>query len=268
MSKEPQNLYEYKSYKDWLNVRLADQRGIKKRIADCLKVHTSLLSQILHGAKNLNEEQGLSLATFLGLNESETEYFLFLIRLERAGTISYRNYCKARLNEIRRVSLEPSERVKLAKELSPTNKAEFYSHWYFSAIRLLTSLDDSQTAEKISEKLQLPLKTVRQVLSFLVETGLCIEENGALKLGPGRTHEPSDSPHALRHHLNWRLKAIEMIPQPQQRHFAFTSPFTASEEDAIHFRTILSDAIASFSESVDSSHAEKLYCLNVDWFEV
>ncbi|MBY0369136.1 DUF4423 domain-containing protein, partial [bacterium] len=163
---------------------------------------------------------------------------------------------------------KPSTRLKSGTELAPGDKHEFYSHWHYSAVRLLTSISGFHSAEAVAQELKLPADTVAAVLDFLVSKGLCLKTPQGFALGTQRTHEPANSPHTLRHHQNWRLKALEKLPLLPSNRLAFTCPFTASPQDEAKLRKCLSDFVAEFNAVVDKSPAEKLYCLNLDWFDV
>jgi len=67
-------------------------------------------------------------------------------------------------------------------------------------IRLLTSIEQFQTAEKISLHLRLPASRVQGILDFLSTRGLCVESRGRYKRSEKNTHIAADSPLAIRHH--------------------------------------------------------------------
>ena len=49
---------------------------------------------------------------------------------------------------------------------------------------------------------------------------------------------------------------------------AYTAPMTLSENDAQRIRAALADVVQNVDGIVGPSPSEKLYCLNIDWFEV
>jgi len=49
---------------------------------------------------------------------------------------------------------------------------------------------------------------------------------------------------------------------------AYTAPMTLSRSDAIRIRSLLADLVEKVDQIVVPSPSEKLFCLNLDWFEV
>jgi hypothetical protein len=125
------------------------------------------------------------------------------------------------------------------KELSDDAKAVFYSHWYYSAIRLVCSLDAFNSAEAICEKLHLPRSKVKKVLEFLTLHGLCVEKDGKLGPGPQSTHVGADSLLAARHHANWRERAVNRMDTMKAEELFFTSPVTIAAADIPKVRKLL-----------------------------
>ena len=105
------------------------------------------------------------------------------------------------------------------------------------------------------------------MLEFLVSVGLCTEAEGEYQVGVSRTHIEKGSVLTNRHHSNWRLKAIEHFERLGSEELAFTAPLTISERDAKAVYSELLESVARISERVSKSNSEKLYCLNIDWFE-
>jgi hypothetical protein len=89
-------IFEFTDYKKFVLHTIESNpelgRGSVKKIAESLRVHPSLISQILKGLKDFNPEQANDVATFLGLDEEATEYFLCLVEIERAGTAKLKTF--------------------------------------------------------------------------------------------------------------------------------------------------------------------------------
>ena len=75
-------------------------RGSIKKMAAALKVHPSLISQVLNGIKDFTSEQANDLAIFFGLKERETEYFLCLVNIERAGNTRLKAFLQNKLGRL------------------------------------------------------------------------------------------------------------------------------------------------------------------------
>lgn len=265
-------IFEYKDYRKYLVGRISQMpnggRGEHSKIAVHLHVHTSLVSQVFRGDKDFTLEQACLLAEFLGLNDLETEYFTGLVELARAGSRKWARLIEKRLDELRMRAAQVAARLPTSKALPESEKSTFYSQWYYSGIRLLTSIEKYQNIDAIAERTQLPKNVVGKVLDFLISSGLIVERNSRLAMGPARTHVPADSPLVARHHSNWRLKALEYLPTLQERDLFFTSPMTVSRRDRDRIRELLGDLIESIAQIVDKSDPEILTCLNIDCVEI
>lgn len=263
------NLFEFDDYRAYIRSRLKQMprggRGQVNQIADALGVHGTLVSQVLNGAKDFTLEQGEALTRYLGLVGVEIEYFLTLIQRERAGTVALRRIFDTRLATLKRESLKLSKRVTRDRELSESEKAQFYSDWIYSAIRLMTDIPGYQTRDRLNEVFDLDPSRVATVLQFLVRTGLLIETADGYAVGVQRTFLEQDSPFVRQHHANWRLRAIDRASDLSGDEMMFTCPVALSEQDFAQFREELAQLIKKFYERVKTSPSERLACLNIDW---
>jgi uncharacterized protein (TIGR02147 family) len=267
------NVLTFDNYKEYVQQRVRGMphrgKGQFKKVADHLGIHTSLVSQIFNGPRNLTPEQACAMAGYLGLSPLESEYFVLLVQLERAGTDELRKLTQAQLARLRDQGRGASTaKGSSAESLTDRDRAIFYSSWYYSGVRLLTSIPEYDSLDAIASYLNLPQNLVRQVLEFLVSTGLCIETNGKFKIGPKHTLLEADSPLLSRHLQNWRIKAMEKIPRANSRELFYSVPQTLSVEDFPAVRETLVDALAKIKKIVDKSPEERLACLSIDWFEV
>jgi uncharacterized protein (TIGR02147 family) len=263
------SIFEFRDYKKLLLDRIKampkEGRGQMLKISKHLRVHPSLLSQILKGEKDLTQEQALSFTGYLGFTPAETEYFMTLVLEARSGTQELKKFYSESLKKLRRDSESLDSRLEDNTTLPDAIQTRFYSQWYYSAIRLLTSIPGYQNIDSIAERLRLPRKTVSEAISFLLESGLCVEERGSIKLGPQSTHIKSSSPLSLMHHMNWRLQCIQQLPFTEKTDLLFTSPASVSKKDFKRIREFLLDAIESCATIVKDSPAEELALLNIDW---
>jgi hypothetical protein len=155
-----------------------------------------------------------------------------------------------------------------ARTLSAEHRATFYSQWYYSAVRLASSLPEMTTPQAIAERLELPSALVESALEFLIETGLIRAEAGGYQLAAKRTHVGASSPLAAAHHRNWRAQVMSRYEHMTRRDFAFTSPITLSRADFLRVRELLLESVAAVSRIVEPSECEALAVLNIDWLEL
>ena len=98
-------IFEFEDYKkfvqSWIKASPSGGHGKYREIAKALSAHTTTISQVFNGEKDLTIEQAHLMAEFLGFNALETRYFLLLVQLERAGTHRLKLYYKKEIGEVR-----------------------------------------------------------------------------------------------------------------------------------------------------------------------
>ena len=243
-------------------------RGQSLKLSKHLGVHTTLVSQILKGQKSFTLEQASLTADFLELTEAETDYFLLLVQLDRAGNESLRKNLKRQLSSLKNEAKELINRLTSETKLREEDRGVFYTDWSYSAVRQLTAIRGFDGVDEISQALGLTRKRTQEVINFLLKTGLCIEKNGKLQIGPKSTHLESSSPWVRVHHINWRQKAIEKININNESQLHYTAPMTLSAKDAQHIREMIVKFLESTDKVIDPSPSEELHCLNIDWFKI
>lgn len=268
------SVFQSDDYKEWARAALRERggRGPYRQLAEFLRVPPSHVSQVFAGPRNLTPEQACALARYLGLGPPETRYLVLLVQRERAGSPELRECLHA---DVERAREEASRRPGAgdAPRLSDRDWAIFYSHWYYSAVRLATSLPSDgpgasagHSPRAIAHRLSLPEELVRRVLSFLVQAGLCIGAGEAFRIGPLSTRLEADSPLLSRHHMNWRVKALERMPKREPADLFYSCAMSIHPDDVPRVREILVKAIGSVDRTLKETDPEVLACLNIDWF--
>jgi uncharacterized protein (TIGR02147 family) len=267
-------LFESKSYqeylKSWLKAQPNRGRGLKSELARAAGCQLTYVSRVFAGVAQLSLEQAEAVSRFLGHTDEEADYFLLLIQHARAGNPRLRSYFGKKLTGAREKRLVLKERFKVKAALTSEYQGTYYSQWFYAAIHLLLSIPATQSREAIAKYLGLPLRTVSQIVDFLVSTGLAQEEKGRLQIGTSRIHVGHDSPWVAKHHINWRLQAIQAMEKAgvgsQDLHY--TSIVSVSREDAQKIKAVLVDTLEKFNETVRLSAEETAQCLVVDFFGI
>ena len=266
------SIFNFENYRFFLKKYLLSLskkgRGEINRWAEHLRVNASLISQIMGGSKEFTIEQANALAEYLGLTPIEMDYFIILIQIERAGTHKLKKYFQQKAIEMRTRALEVSERVKKDRVLTDEEKSIFYSSWIYSAVRMFCSVNESQSIESIGDRFQIERERVIETVNFLVEAQLLIKEGIEYKIGPLSTHLERTSSHVLKHHSNWRVKAIQHSDFLTAKELMYTSPISLSREDFQIIREGLVQLIQQVVARVKESPAEDVACLNLDFFWV
>lgn len=265
-------IFDFGDYRQFVRKKLQSLpkkgRGQLQRLAAHINVHPTLVSQVLRGDKNFTSEQACSLADFFGLQNLEFEYLLGLVELERAGNQTLKKYWREKIDHILAEQTKSTSRIASFTSLDGTPASDFYSSWEYSGIRLSTSIGRLKTIEDISNRLGIPVVRVQEILNFLLETGLCKQENDRISMGPSRTHVRPDSPLNVRHQINWRMKALQMIGSRRAHELNYSMPLTISYQDREKVKALLLETIGSVASLVDQSGSDELCCLTIDWFDV
>ncbi|OQW51940.1 MAG: hypothetical protein A4S09_09750 [Proteobacteria bacterium SG_bin7] len=209
------------------------------------------------------------MAEYLALSEIEADYFILLVHLERAGTIALKKYYRNKIEILREKSLKISNRIEVSKVLSNEERAVFYSSHIYIAIWLFTSIGKTgKTIDEIAEYFDLPRIRVLEVIRFLHETNLCVEQNGHYKMGTQSTHIEKGSPHLLHHYRNWRLLSIQKSETISDEELMYSAAVSLSKKDFEALREEMVSFIKKFLKTAHESPAEEVAYLNLDFLRV
>jgi uncharacterized protein (TIGR02147 family) len=265
------SIYSYEDYrlylKDWIE-HSDTPRGQLTRISETALIHKTTLSQVLKGDKDLSLEQIHKVSEYMGLQTHEAEYLILLVNFSRAGSSSLKSLFQKQMKRILNERKSLVKRVTRSREMSTEERSIFYSNWIYAAVRNLTSIPKYQDRQSIAKYLHISQKKSNEVIEFLLSTGLCVEGQGKIKVGPQMTHIEATSPLVSRHHGNWRVKAMDKHPVLRDDELAYTAAMTLSAEDAERIRELMSEIVEKTDKIVTDSPSEKLYCMCLDWFEV
>ena len=241
--------------------------GEAKKISDVLDVSTAFVSSVLSGDRDLSLEQAHLLSEYMGHNKLEAEYFFYLVQHERSGHHKLKKYCENKLALLKKESLKLGERLEVKKTLSDEEKSIFYSNAVYSAAHLYSSVGEKGISlDELAQRFELSRGKASEILTFLVSCGLCIEHGGRYKMGTQSTYVGIDSPHLLKHHANWRIRAIQASENLSAEELMSTINVSLSKEDFTKLRERLVGVIDGFLKTVYPSPAEDIACFNMDFF--
>ena len=266
-------IYDYQDYKRYLThflKTLPNQgHGFRSRMAEAAGCRVAFVSQVLNGSLHFSLEQAEGLNALLNHSSEESDFFLSLIQYGRAGTEVLRNRLKGQISRTREKRLVLKERVDIKTSLSLTDQATYYSSWHYAAIHILVTIEKFQTKEAIYNHLKLSPKRVALVIEFLCSVGLIQLEGHKLHPGVTRLFLGSDSPMISRHHINWRMRAIESLDREVTNEIHLSTLMSFSKRDLLRMREQIVKGIEDTrSVARESTPEEELYCFNVDFFKI
>ncbi|MCX6123926.1 MAG: DUF4423 domain-containing protein [Proteobacteria bacterium] len=266
------NIFDAKDVHEYLGSRLEDtetsRRGIKSAFANAIGCDGAYVSRLLKGAVRLSLEQGMRANRFFNHTADESEYFLLQIGRDRAGTSELCDYYQKRLDAMKVQHLTLSKRVEHTESLPELTQAKYYSHWLYAALDIATSVPELQSPEALSRYFGVSTDTVMTALTFLLECGVVERKNGKWVNTNRPFYLKSDSPLIRTHHTNWRLKAIQMLEQPDRRKLHYSSVISISVRDFERLKELLIQAINEARDIVKPSKDEMIAVYNIDCFEL
>ncbi len=267
----PLDIFDFQDYRRYLRAWIEKARenhsSNLSRLAESLGVNPSFLANVLSGAKNLSFEQGAAVAKIFNHTNLEREYFFALLQIERAGTHLLKTYWQGKKDAILEERLKVKSRVGKHVELTAEDRAIFYSSWIYVAVFVATAITDGQTLDQIAKRFSLERSKAEEILSFLENTGICVRENSTYKMGQNSIYISNESPLVVKHHTNWRMKAIQKMDSRQPKDLFYTSPMSISATAFENIRKMLLENIENSQNIAHKSAAEDVFCLNIDFFK-
>lgn len=266
------NLFDFNSYLEYLKTRLQRQsgprRGLKTQFADAIGCDGAYVSRILDGTNHLSLEQGMRANHYFAHTEDESEYFLTLISLARAGSKELQAHFKKKRSSQQEANLRLSHRLRDFERLDLATQSHFYSHWLYVATDMATSIPKLQSLEAMASYFALPRATLIPILEFLEKAGI-VKRDGELWVNTRRQmHIGTESPFLTKHHLNWRLKAMQAIELGRKEDLHYSSVISVSSQDIEKIKKKLLDTITEIRALVKDSKDETVASYCVDLFEL
>lgn len=265
------SIYLFYDYKVYLQARIKKaevKHGFISRLAEAACCQRSYLSQVLNGPVQLTSDHALGLCQFFRFNDKETDYFLLLVSLARAGSLALKDRLQNKLERMRKEHTTLTERLDAKPITIAVPDAFYYSSWHWMAIHIISSIAEFQTIEAIAQRLHLPALLVQKTLEQLMQMGYVEKKkNGWTYLG-GNLHLSHDSPSVVLHHNNWRQRSILDSAMINEESIHYTSVFTLSHRDLQFLKERLLVWIDESRKIIGPSPAEEMVCFCVDLFKV
>lgn len=265
-------VFDFTDYKEFIRTWVENQpkkgRGEFLNMATMMKVHTTQISQIFKGPRDLSLEQADSLADYLNFGTNERRYFLDLVNYARAGTKKLQAFYLHGLKDQKKEADRLRKRLKVKRTLSDSEKAIFYADALYSYIHLLTYLPDMNTVEKIAVRVKRNKLVVQDIVDFLLSANLLKKTAKGLEPSTMTTHVDAHSPYVLMHHRNWRLKAMERQGLHDPGDLFYSGQLTMSRQDYEHCKEVLRKTLEDLYRIMGPSESEEVYNFNFDFYPI
>ena len=265
------NIFDFKSYKEWLKRLCSEERGLLSRLADAAECQKSYLSACLNGKGQLTLDHGLGIAEHLGLTDNEQDYLFLLIEKERAVSLKLRRKLESKLKDLSREAykLKNQQNSSIIITGQDTNLGSYYASWIPTAMHTLTSVDGYQTLPQLAKRLNISLEAAQVFINQLKALEMVKQQgNNYSWHSGGNIHLADDSTWINMHHLNWRFKSIENFQRRDPEATHYTAIQSMSESDFELLKKKIAGYIKDFNKIADPSNPEEAYCINIDFFKV
>lgn len=264
-------LFELKDYKEVIQEQIkrsGSPRGYRSSLAEAAQCQPAYITHVLNSKVHLTPDHAASLADFWGFNESESTYFITLVHLGRAGTENLKKKLLKQLKETRENHLARANNFHQAGLDEHQKAIVYYSHWTFSCIHILLTIESLRTEEALSKHLGISKQEIKITLEGLQEIGLVIFQNNKWIPTLKSLHTGTADLMSFSHHKNWRIKAVDSIGKKNEKNLHYTAVHSLSQADFALIRNKLRAEIENVRKVIDPSKEEVGACIVIDWFGV
>lgn len=269
---EKLSIYEFSDYKkfllQWMLRAPKKGRGQRKLLAVAIGCQTPFITHVLAGDYQFSPEQAEACARWLGLKDSDTEFFLLLVMRQRAGTRGLEATLSKQISQRRAAETVLKKRLNIQDQMTSEDMMVYYNNWHFAAIHMACLIPELQTLEALEKHFRLALPQIIAALEFLTEHRLIEQSRGRFRVLKPVLHLGKESNMLMQHHSQWRLKSIEALSGKKSGDLFYSGIMSLSQEDFDWLRERLSQLLEEAITRIQASKNETLAVLNFDWFEL
>jgi uncharacterized protein (TIGR02147 family) len=271
MSDENPSVFEYLSFQAYLRDRFQKgPRGLQTQLAKAMGCQATYLIKVSREQASLTEDQAYSAGRFFAFNAQEMDYFLELVRYERAAVPESKAYFRGLIDQKARAVQKVKNRI----NSSPLERSLHAQLQYFvspmpSLIHLATSCPHLQTPAEIAQWLGLEISAVEKVLKFLKTEGLVtLGDDDRYRYSGESMHLPKDSPlHAVFQKAR-REVALERLGRAGENDLNFSSTFATSKKHFQKMRKRILDVIQELHDELPNTDSDEIFLFVTDLFHM
>lgn len=266
-------LFETDDYRAVLKRKLSQEgstRGYRTSLAKAAGCQLAYISHVLAGHAEFTPDQAAGLCDFWNFDELQSEYFLTLTHIARAGSPRLLARLHKRLNDLRRENRKTQGSRLSHETYDPERVVEYYLDWAVCGVHACLMVPGLNDTKKICERLGLEEPRINQALRLLQDLGFAVREGASWKATTRFFHASDENKFARLHHRNWREQSVEAmnrVPTPKEN-LHYTAIHSLSREDLNKIRALIKDLITQSHTLVRASGEETLACVAIDWFEL
>jgi len=265
------SIFECSDYREYLQSKTGDptlKKGVKSAMARALGCQPTYITHVLSGRANLSLEQAELANKFFAHAKDEGQVFLLMVLRDRSGTHTLKANFQEQIDAILANRLVLTKRLGQRNVLSEDQRALFYSIWYFLAAQIGLTIPGWRTQDALAKNLGLSPGKTAEILQFLCENGIAQKEGSQFVPTETLIRLGKDSHHILKHHMNWRLKAMESLEHESVTDLHYSGVVSLSQKDVVRIKNALLDQLKENLKVIADSKEEKLFGLNIDFYDL
>jgi hypothetical protein len=263
------SIYDHEDYREYLIERLDSAefgRGARQKLASYIGCQPSFVSQVLAGRNELSLEHAHKINFFLNHGNEESQCFILMNLLSKAGSFELQKFLREQLNRIKENQMQVHKVVNKA-ELHKDDLLYYYTNWLCVSMHMLAAVPKYQSAKVMQEKLGASDTEMLETINFLSRTGLLEVHGGVIKVGEAHLHLKKTSPYAQSATILTRLKVLEKLRLSDSHAINYTSNFTISKNAYDSLRRRILDFIVELDEHIQRDDPEAFCTLVLDLIE-
>jgi uncharacterized protein (TIGR02147 family) len=271
MADEKVSIFKYLDYRTYLReVIKRGPRGFQSKMASAAECQATYLIRVMKESAHLTDDQAFRISRFLNHPANETDYFLNLLRFERATDRELKRYYRSQLESHAR---ERNQDVLSRLEwLEEQNKAQvqigMFSSWQPSTIHLVTACPQLRTARAIAKQLDLELEYVKRTLEFLEANGFVTRDGDEYTHSGQSLRIPRESPLFLTIQHSRRELALRYLDKQQENNLHFSSVFATTRDHLKEIQEEFSALIERAARKTADMDSEEVGMIVLDFFQV
>ena len=245
----------------------APRQATRSQLARAINCSPSWVTRVLTGDVQLTPDQALGVCQHFRFNETETDYFLLLVELERAATAELKSRLRSKLKSLTQTRRNFAAALKTDSTITDEDRLRYYSSWIYAATHVACMIQ-SFSIEGLAERIKLQTTAIVKVLADLEKMGLVINQAGRWSATSKNIHLSAEHFMGRIGHAIWRNRTIQFLQDGSDDGLHYSAVHCLSKADVEVIRQKLKEAVLDCRKLIDPSAAETMAVLCLDWYEI
>jgi uncharacterized protein (TIGR02147 family) len=263
------------SYRDILKFRVNSLKKTQSSIsfqsmAKAIRVQAPYISKVIRGHADFNDDQLYLACKFLSFSEEEIEYLFLLLDFERSALSERKNQLLKKIQTIQKRNLDTTSHI---DSNNLNTKTSDTINYYLDPIHLIVHMyllieEYDQDLKVISNKLNLSIKRVEQIIESLLKMGIIKFEKGKYVKRVKHLHLPKSSTICLPHQQLLRQMCIHHFQNQadNKKNYNLAITFTGDEKAKQKIQERFLEFLKDSDKIMDDAPVKDVFQMNFDLF--